>query len=171
MTYRGRLIQRFSLVVERLDAQATAAVVGGGYDDRFGEAVPVEDATQFGASSVRYHTEDVIPCQVDRAVWGRETMSGGGEEQETEAIFSLHFSDLETLGLVLPSGEPRIGIGDRVIRLQRPSGSLVVSWESDPLYVTQAEQAGMGIDSSSGGMRNLLFLHCKHSRKGIRSRS
>jgi len=164
--YRGRLIQRAAIVLERLDTEATSLVVGGGYDDRFGETIPVADGSQFGDDSVRFHDPDVIPCQVDRGIWGREEMTGGGEHVDTEAIFTLHLNDLERLGLVLPSGEVRIGLGDKISELRRPSGTLIISWADSPLYVTQVEDAGMGIDSAAGATRNLVFVHAKPDRKG-----
>jgi len=47
---RGRLINKFVAVIYRLDTVASAAVVGGGYDDEFDELIPTDDGTQTGAS-------------------------------------------------------------------------------------------------------------------------
>lgn len=167
MSYRGRLIQRMVIVLERLNTDATGT--GAGYDDRFGEPRLVDDGSQLGGSGVVYHTPIDIPCQVDRSIWGKEMMSGGGVEHDTEPVFTLHFKHLESLGLVWTSGEllghPKLQIGDRVIQLKKKSGAVIISWESNPLYLTRVEDSGMGIDTSSPS-RNLVFLYAQHRRKG-----
>jgi len=169
MTYRGRLIQVFMLIVERLDTDATGTNPGLGYDDVFGAPKLEDDGSQLGAPSEKFHPQDSIPCQVDRNVWGQEEMSGGGGEQATEAVFTLHFKDLERLGLVRADGSPRFSIGDKIVELRRKSGALVRSWADKPLYVTQVEDAGMGIDIGAP-TRNLLYLHAQFRRKGEAAR-
>jgi len=164
---RGRLIQKFVIDIARLNEAATAAVVGGGYDSDFHEALPVPDGTQTGASSKRYHDVDTLPCQLDRENWGRVVETRGGENIKADIVVVLHRPDLERLGLLNTAGQPVFKRGDRVIEIRNRKGGVEEQFDDPPgMFVDDMDTAGHGLAAFGTPRQNLLYLYCKYDMKG-----
>lgn len=165
---RGRLIQRFHAVLYLLDATATAAVVGGGYDPIWGWPRPVADATQLGAATRRERAAVRVPCQVDRPGSGRdEEITRGGHTLRPDYVLTLHEPDLVALGLIDPDGRPAIYAGDRVGALEALDGAVLQTFADPPgLYVVGCERAGQGLNCFGTPRNNLLFVYCEVPRTG-----
>ncbi len=158
---RGRLINRFICVLRRLDATATAAVVGGGFDDVWRVPKPVDDGTQFGASTRREMDALRIRCQLDRRAWGLMTPKPSGTEVNTDIFITLHWPDLVAAGLIGATGEPEIQLGDRIEAIETLAGDIEETFANPPgMYVHDIERAGHGLAAFGVPKTNLLILHC-----------
>lgn len=161
---RGFLIQQFLIDLRRLDPDAIQAVVpddGGaaGYDADFQEP-RLEDPDATGvASKIRREMDQLlIPAQIEPDSFQALAMLAQGDAPQSAAKFTLHFRDLERLGLVGGDGNATIRVGDRVAGIYDRSGVLVQTIPDPPgVFVTEALPEGWGL----GGMvprRNLLIL-------------
>lgn len=158
---RGRLIQKFVAVLYRVDTAATAAVVGGGYDQEFGEPLPVVDGSLVGASSLRERAPLRVPCQLDRKTWGAVGAARSGYEENADIILTLHYRDLEDAGLVNADGVPQIFPGDRVGAIEDVNGAVQEVFANPPgMFVTDLERAGHGLAAFGTPRFNLLLLYC-----------
>lgn len=158
---RGRLIQKFVAVLYRIDTAATAAVVGGGFDPEFGEALPVVDGSLLGASSLREQAAIRLPCQLDRKTWGAVGAARSGYEENADIILALHYTDLENAGLIGVDGVPRIYPGDRVGAIEDLNGATQEVFANPPgMFVTDLERAGYGLAAFGVPRFNLLLLYC-----------
>jgi hypothetical protein len=165
---RGRLIQKFKVVIARLDTVATGAVVGGGWDPDFHEPVPVEDGTQVGADSRRYHPEETFTCQLDRKTWGKVDATRGGQEKEADIIIVLHWPELQKRGLIDSNGQPLFRRGDKVIRILTKKGVLDLMFDDPPgMFITEWDRAGHGLAAFGTPKTNLLYLYCNYDKKGV----
>jgi len=164
---RGRLIQRLVCVIRQLDAVATAAVPGGGFDPEFDEPIQVNDGTQAGSSSRREKAALRLPCQVDRQGWGIDLITRGGHEEQSSIILTLHMQDVEDKGLIGSTGAPTIMAGDRIEAIEDLSGVLQESFPDPPgLFVNTVERAGHGLNMAGTPRFNLLILTCGPARQG-----
>lgn len=162
---RGRLINKFIAVVSRFDTDATAAVVGGGYDQEFDEPVPVDDGSQLGASSRRYMSEIRIPTQLDRRSWGDQQMTKGGRQVVADIILTFHWPDLENMGLIDAEGEPVLKKGDRIDRIETVAGVVESTFKNPPgMFITDFERAGHGQAPFGTPRTNLLYTYCSYDR-------
>jgi hypothetical protein len=162
---RGRLIQRFVCVLRRLDATATAAVVGGGYDDVWRTTRPVEDGTQTGSPSRREGAAIRLPCQLDRRTWGGINERRSGKEIEAQIIITLHWPDLVAAGLIAADGTPQIQQGDRIEAIETRLGAVEETFADPPgMYVHDLERAGHGLAAFGTPKTNLLFLYCNFGK-------
>lgn len=164
---RGRLIQRFVAVLYRLDATATAAVTGGGYDTIWGWPKPVVDGTQTGAPSRRERAAVRVPCQVDRRRFGQDRLTRGGVELEIDLTLTLFEPDLVALGLMDASGRPALYAGDRIGALEQIDGTIVETFPNPPgLFVVGIERAGHGLAAFGTPRNNLCLVYAQHARTG-----
>lgn len=158
---RGRLINRFVCVLVRLDAAATAVVAGGGYDADFRAVKPVADGSQLGASSRRERAAVRIPCQLDRSTWGADQLRRSGHRTDSDIVITLHWPDLERLGLIASDGRPDIRQGDRIAAIETDAGATEESFPNPPgMFVHDLERAGHGLAPFGGARTNLLNLYC-----------
>ena len=165
---RGRLIQRFVCVLRRLDASATSAVAGGGYDDVWRTTKPVSDGTQTGATSRREEEAIRLPCQLDRRSWGRINPKPSGNEIDAELIITLHWPDLVAAGLIGSNGAPEIQQGDRIEAIETRLGAVEETFANPPgMYVHDIERAGLGLHAFGTPKTNLLFLYCNFGQVSI----
>lgn len=157
---RGRLIQKFIAILERLDPVATSAVVGGGYDNVFDEPIPVDDGTQVGSSSIRYMASIRLPVQLDRQTWGKDDMARGGHKIQADILFIFHWPDLVNAGLIDSSGEPMIQKGDRIAQIETLNGDIERTWADPPgMFVKDLERAGHGLAAFGTPQTNLLIVY------------
>lgn len=167
---RGRLIQRFHAVLYRLDAAATSAVAGGGFDAIWGWPRPVTDGSQLGTSTRRERTAVRIPCQMDRRNLrgsGDEEITRGGHTLRPDYVITMHEPDLDALGLMDADGRPAIYAGDRIGAFETLDGSIVQTFADPPgLYVVGCERAGNGLNCFGAPRNNLLFVYCEVPRTG-----
>lgn len=162
---RGRLIQRFFAVLRRLDADATSSVVGGGFDDVWRSPVPVDDGTQFGATTRREMAAERLPVQLDRRTWGMLNPKPSGVENDSAIEMTAHWPDLVRLGLVDSSGEPLIQQGDRIESLEDVRGTSEVVFANPPgMYVTGLERAGHGLAAFRRPQTNLLIIYANYGK-------
>lgn len=164
---RGRLINVFTAVIWRVDTAATAAVVGGGYDDEFGETIPVEDGTQTGATSRREEAEALrIPVQLDRDVdWHRDILTRGGREIEADIVLVMAREDLENMGLVDADGEVELNKGDRVEAIETTAGQIAQRFKNPPgMFITHHEPAGYGLEVIGTAQMNLEYVYCAYQK-------
>ena len=163
---RGRLIQKFLVHIARLDADATNSVVDGGFDPDFHEPINVDDGTQLGSNSRRYHPVDQLHCQLDRKTWGQRRTERSGEEIDADILIILHMPELERLGFVNASGEPIFQRGDKIVELLTVKGALELLFDDPPgMFIVSAERAGHGLAAFSTPRTNLFFLHCAYDKK------
>ena len=160
---RGRLINKFVLVLKQLDTLETGAVSSGGYDDEFGEVLAVDDGSQMGSTSRREKDVLRIDCQLDRSNWESDNVRQGGHEKIIDNIIILHMVDLEEMDLIDSNGDPKIYIGDRIDSIEKEDGDLQFSFED--LYVKGIEKAGFGLSAFGLSEANLIYLHCSNERK------
>jgi hypothetical protein len=167
---RGRLIQRFYCTLYRLDAVATAATVGGGYDDDFRTVRQVADGSQLGASS-RVEKEAIrLPCQMARRSWGEDQPEPGGHEIKYDVQLRLHWPDLEAAGLIDAGGVAEIAQGDRIGAIETVAGVVEETFPNPPgLFVEYAERAGYGLAAFGTPRTNLLILYCRFAAKAERA--
>lgn len=164
---RGRLIQQMKVSIARLDEAATAAVVGGGFDPDFHEALPVDDGTQEGATSKRYHTAVTLTCQLDRDNWGRVIETRAGENIEADIIVVLHRSELEKMGLLDAGAQPVFRRGDKIIDIKDKKGNIQEVFDDPPgMFIDDMDTAGHGLAAFGTPKQNLLYLYCKYDVKG-----
>lgn len=161
---RGRLINRAVIRLYRLDATASSAVVGGGYDPDLRCLLPVDDNTQLGASSRREKAPVDLPCQVGRRSWGAAAPRGSGYEIDYDLEFVLHIPDLEAASLMDASGTPMITNGDRVGALLRVDGTTEETFDNPPgLFVVKVERCEPAIAAFGTPRSNLVLLFCKYA--------
>jgi hypothetical protein len=162
----GRLINKFVAVIYRVDTAATAAVVGGGFDPEFGEAVPLVDGTLLGASSLREMAPLRIECQIDRKDWGGGELSRSGGDEKMDIILTLSYRDLEVAGLIDANGAPTLYPGDRIDSIERLDGTLQEKFPNPPgMYVTDLGRAGHGLSAFRTPRFNLLDLFCSRRKQ------
>jgi hypothetical protein len=161
---RGRLINRATIRLYRLDATASDAVVGGGYDDDLRCLLPVDDNTQLGTSSRVEQAPVDLPCQVGRRAWGAATPRGSGYEIDYDLEFVLFIPDLEAAGLMDANGTPEITNGDRVGALLRTDGTVEETFDNPPgLFVVRVERCEPAIAAFGTPRSNLVILFCKYA--------
>jgi len=167
---RGRLIQRFVVVLYRLDPVATAAVVGGGYDPEFGEPRRVNNVTQLGAASRRELAALRLPCQMDRTPdFDSDTMTRGGHMKIGKIEIILHMPDLESAGLLDSEGQPKLYSGDRVGGIEDRNGAVVWTFANPPgMFVEETEPQGYGLAAFGVPKFNLFVLKCQSEQHGGR---
>lgn len=165
---RGRLIQRFKVDIARLDEAATAAVVGGGYDEDFKEPVPVDDGTQLGADSRRYHDVVTLTCQLDRDErWGDQRSTRGGNNVQADLVLVLHRGELERMGLIDANGAHVFRKGDKIIQLRTLKGAVQRNFDDPPgMFVESWDLAGHGLEAFGTPQQNLIYMYCKYDEKG-----
>jgi len=155
MAFRGRLINKFVCVLRRFDAEGVESA--GGFDDDFQVVKPGERLEQ---DAVR------IPCQLDRRSWGRDEMTVSGHEKNSDIILTLHWPDLERLGLIDTDGNPMIAQGDRIEAIETVSGDTEESFPDPPgMFVVHLERAGHGLSAFGSPRTNLLYLYCAFASK------
>jgi len=160
---RGRLINKFVAVIYRLDTVASAAVVGGGYDDEFDELIPTDDGTQTGASSRREMAALRLPVQLDRKTWGGYDARRGGKEIEADIILTFHWPDLENGGLIDAGGEPVLKAGDRIDKIETVAGVVESTFDNPPgMFIRDLERAGHGQAPFGTPRTNLLYCYCQY---------
>lgn len=162
MVERGQLINVFTATIYRVDTAAIAAVVGGGYDDEFGETVPVDNGTQTGASSRREEAVPLsIPVQLDRDMkWHESNLKKAGIQDVAQIVLIMFMADLEDMGLVNIAGKVQLFKGDRVDKIETTDGELVEEWTSPELFILSHEKAGYGLDPGNDSLANLLYVYC-----------
>lgn len=161
---RGRLIFPLVARIARLDPVATVADPDGagplesGLDDEFRETVAEVSASagsEPGSSSRQEVLVDVLaqvePADVERLQAG---LTGAAPSSTLELV--LHYSELETKGLVQADGTPALKIGDRLAELRDlRSGALVETFRDPPgMYATSVRPAWGWLDRR----RNLLLM-------------
>lgn len=162
---RGRLINKFVAVIARLDTATTAAVPGGGYDPEFDTAIPVQDGSQLGAPSRREMADLRINCQLDRKSWGEQNLGRGGRQIVADIVLTLHWPDLENLGLIGTDGEPTLKKGDRIVRIETVKGAVEATFDNPPgMFITDFERAGHGQAPFGTPRTNLLYTYCSYGR-------
>jgi hypothetical protein len=152
-------------VLAQVDTAATAAVVDGGYDDEFGEVLPVDDDTQLGSTSLRYKAEVSLPCQIDRQEWGINELTRGGYQDASDIVVVLHRPDLEALGMIDSDGQAMIYSGDRIVRIESIDGEVQNAWANPPMLVKDVEPAGYGLHAFGAPKFNLVNLMCRRERE------
>lgn len=162
------LIQRFVAVLRRQDAAATAAVVGGGFDDLLNEEVPVDDGTQLGAPSRRDLPDLRVYCQIDRDPdMGRGVQGRGGGEARIDLLLVLHRPDLEAAGLLDATGGPALYRGDRLVQIETLYGELMQAYPDPPgMYVRDVEAAGYGLAALGTPRFNLYYVTLRPNEQG-----
>jgi len=165
---RGRLIQKFTLVLRKLDTRATADVADGGYDPQFRSLKPVPNGTQTGASTRREQDAINIPCQIKRQFWGLLELLQSGKAKDSNIVFILHMSDLESLGLRDgTTGNVNISSGTRIDKVLNEDGEVEWSFEGpQQLFVTACTPAGHGLNFAGVSKFNLCRLICRPRRMG-----
>jgi len=164
---RGRLIQKFKVFISRLNEAETGAVVGGGWDPDFHEAVPVDDGTQLGEDSTKYHDEIELTCQIDRKEWGNVELMRNGRQIKADIILTLHVPELAKKGMINSKGQLVLREGDRVNRINDLKGNLEVEFENPPgMFVKGSERAGHGLAAFRTPKTNLFYLYCSYDEKG-----
>lgn len=161
---RGRLIQKFYVLIARLDASATQAV---GWDPEFNEPVPEADGTQLGADARRYHTPDRLHCQLDRKTWGERVSTRGGEEILCDIVIVLHWPEMERLSMVTATGKPVFQRGDKIVEIQTLKGAQEEVFDDPPgMFITGMDRAGYGLAAFRTPRTNLLYLYCSYDKEG-----
>lgn len=151
---RGRLIHPFVIALEQLDTVATAAVPGGGYDPDFHEPRQVADGTLRGAPT-RRETALELHAQIEPAMFNAAMTMAGGLVREARIVCVVHFQELEQRGLLDPTGQPTLRIGDRLEAIYTDAHALVMQVPTPPgLYLHETLPLGFGL----GNLRNLLQL-------------
>lgn len=165
---RGRLIQKFTAVLYRLDPVGTAAVVGGGYDQEFGEPRRVNNGSQLGLSSRRELAALRLPCQIDRQPdFDSDALTRGGHMKSATIDIILHMADIENAGLLGVDGQPKLYSGDRVGGIEDKNGNVVWSFTNPPgMFVEKTEPQGYGLDAFGVPKFNLFVLTCKPEQQG-----
>jgi len=156
---RGKLIFPFTIDLEQVDTELTAAVTDGGYDDVFREPIVVPPAS--GSARGTISREEVTynyKCQIEPAVFEAIEMMVTGKSPNSEIMVVMHYRDLELAGRVdATTGRPLIRDGDRMSAIRHAkTGALIETIPNPPgLYVTQIRSGGFGLNSLQ---RNLLFV-------------
>ncbi len=164
---RGRLIHPFQVVLARLDTLKTRSTdpdgtgdLTGGYDDVFRAPHVVEGSS---GERVEVRKEDIIkvPAQVEDRQQEALRQLPSGDSPQSNMVLTMHFEDLERLGLVDDEGVAAIHKNDRLLEIREicTPNRLVQSYRNPPgLFVTQAVPAAHGF----GGKRNLLLVTLEH---------
>lgn len=159
---RVRLIHRFICTIYRLDAIATAAVVGGGYDADFHTVRQVRDGSPLGVPSRRELTALRLPCQVARRAWGEDQPTPAGHEIKYDIQLRLWWPDLEAAGLIDANGVAQIAQGDRIGALETLAGVVEETFPHPPgLFVEHVERGGFGPAAFGTPRTALLILYCR----------
>ena len=162
---RGMLINVFVAVIWRVDTAATAAVVGGGYDDEFGETIPVDNDTQQGESSLRYEATPLrIEVQLDRdSDYHREILTRAGIKQEADIVLIMHREFLENAGLVDADGEVMLNKGDKLEQVETTAGAVQNKFKDPPgMIIIHHEAAGYGLEVVGTAQYNLEYVYCAY---------
>jgi len=151
---RGRLIHPFQIELGQLDTLATSLVVGGGYDEDFGEPRNVPDGSTGGADT-RRETSLRLQAQIEPGMFNNARAMQTGLVREARFVCVVHFMELELRDLLDPTGQPKIRVNDRLTAIYEMGGALVMQIPSTPgLYLRETLPIGFGL----GGKRNLLQL-------------
>lgn len=159
---RGRLIHPFNAVIARLDTVSTrsndpdgAGELTGGYDDVFRAPHVVEDSSG-NRKEVREESEITVPAQIEDRRFEAMRQLPSGDVPQSAMILTMHFEDLERLGLVDDNGVARIHKNDRLVEIREFCNNALVQSFRDPpgLYVIEAVPAAHGL----GLKRNLLLV-------------
>lgn len=163
---RGRIINKFSVGIARLDEAATDAVVG--WDPDFHEPLPVDDGSQLGQDSRRYHGTIYLPCQLDRdESWGRSELTHGGQQPKADIVLVMEQRDLERGGYLDSDMKPIFRRGDKVIEILTRKGAKEIVFDDPPgMFVTGWDRAGYGLAAFGTSRVNLLFLYCSYDEAG-----
>ena len=165
---RGRIIQKMKVGIARYDEAAMSAVVGGGFDSDFQEALPVNDGTQEGATSKRYYAEQFFTCQLDRDNWGRTIQTRSGENIQADIVIVLHRPELERMGLIDTNGKPLFRRGDKIVKIQDRRGNTQEIFDDPPgMFIETMDTAGHGLSAFGTSKQNLLYLYCKYDLEGV----
>jgi hypothetical protein len=154
---RGRLIQKFTAEIARLDTESTES--SGYYDDTFRELVHSDAASGdgIGTKQRQEHTVVKLPCQVSDDTWEALQARDQGNTPQSEVVLWFHFRDLENNSLVAADGTSLINVGDRLVTIRDHLTDDVVHTVRTPpgLYVKEARPRGFGI-CMARPKRNLL---------------
>jgi hypothetical protein len=163
---RGRLIQKFAVVIYRIDPVASAAVVGGGYDPDLRELRRVENGSQSGGPSRVEMAPVRLPVQLDRnARWGGSKVTRGGLEAQYDLVLTFHIPDLVAAGLIDPNGKSLLLPADRIDRIETRTGTLEEAFPNPPgMFIHETEMAGYGLAAFGTPKRTLLFVYCAARR-------
>ena len=156
---RGRLISKFLIGVCRLDTQATADVVGGGYDEDFREPIKTAVAgNPVGQSSRREMAEVRVPVQIHTERVNEQQQMAGGQTPKTRTVYLAHVKWLERNGLVGTDGRALIKPGDRIAALYQKDGTLIETFTNPPgQYVVKAVPDSYGL-ALHNPKRNILAI-------------
>lgn len=166
---RGRIIQKFIASIARLDEASTGAVVEGGWDPDFHEPKIVDDGTQLGNDSKRFHDPINLMCQLDRKSWGAVDSTRGGQQKTADIIICLHWPELQKRGLIDSNGKAIFRRGDKIIEILTKKGELDVKFDDPPgLFIRECERAGHGLSAFGTPKTNLLYVYCDYDEEGIK---
>ena len=138
---RGRLINKMIAGFHLLDATATS------YDEDYTEPI----GNRVDASVVE------VLCQVEEPGWYMSTFTPRGLKGEGTVSIILHFEDIESLGLLSPTGRPTINSGTKLSYIKRENGLMVEEYP-EGLYVLDVQTSSWGLSVDNDPTRNLLFL-------------
>ena len=168
---RGRLIFPFLLRIARIDTAAMRADPDGagpltsGYND-FGEPIKISAGSGPGTTYRIEKTSIDVPAQIEPDSFDRLRMVVAGNTPQARLQTVMHFKDLETLGLVTPTGEPTLQRGDRLAAIYTMQSVLVHDLSRVQLFATDITPAGFGL-AMQRSQRNLLLVTWESRDKGI----
>lgn len=161
---RGSLIFPMIFEIAQLDTAAMAADPDGagplttGYDDEFREPVLVPPTSGSDRGTVvRVETIVQVPAQYEAGTQEATFMQATGRSPDSEVRLTLHFKDLERLGLVeAATGRPLLRVNDRLHAVYHLRNLSLIEQFPDPpgLFCTEAQSRSFGL----GPHRNLLLL-------------
>ena len=168
MPYRGRLLWPMVLHISRLDTASTESNTLGnadlvaGYDRIFREPVTDEE----GNDSRVYMGPVAVCAQVNSSQKGyarKIKQLPGGRELQYNIRTVLHYQELETRGLLTPSGDCIFQPSDRLDAIYNKAGELLKDFSCNPLFICHVRDAGWGL---SGLTRNLVEIYWSDRRHG-----
>jgi len=162
MTYLVPLIFPMKVDIARLDTAATAEDPAGsgptglGYDDEFREPVVEADPDTSEPGDVRREESIVqLTAQIEDESYEVLDMLAIGRSPRGLVRLVLHFSELESLGLLDADRLPLLRVNDRLAAIYRPDGTLVQTIPDPPgLFCTEAQPRSFGL----GGERSLFLM-------------
>jgi hypothetical protein len=150
----NRLIFPFHAVVRRLDVAATVndALL------REARTVPLDLFDQAGSSQRAEGTELTIRVQVLDEDFDRLRLVANGDSPVNFVDLTTHRTDLISAGLLAVDGQPLLGKGDRLDRIETVTGELMLKIPRRPgLFIHEIRPRGWGLGIRP--TRNLWFLH------------
>jgi hypothetical protein len=156
--------------ISRLDTASTGAnnlgnqSVTAGYSRIFQE--PVKD--EVGSDTRIYFDPIVMDAQVNSTNGkARNAVTlPGGRELEYSIRTIVHYSQLESMGLLTPSGDCIFQPSDRLDAILNQAGVVLKDFGCSPLFLCHVRDAGWGLD---GLTRNLCELYWEDRREGAPS--